>query len=236
MPRSGSVPGVETAPSGHSPGQLHDLVSALVDAARALAAAGLVPGTSGNLSARAGEAIAVSATGARLSRLDADQVTVVDLEGRVIGGRLAPTSELALHLEIYRRFGAGAVVHAHPPVATALSCVLDELPCIHPDMLDLGGPVRVAAYAQFGSEEFARVTAEALSDRHAVLMSNHGTLAIGEGPEQAVERTGVLEWAADLYWRAALIGTPRVLSGGQQRELRETVNRIGYGRLHPLDP
>jgi L-fuculose-phosphate aldolase len=227
---------VETAPSGQTPGELEGLVSGLLDAARALADADLVAGTSGNLSARAGEVIAVSATGARLSRLGAEQVTVVDLDGRVIGGGLAPTSELALHLAIYRRYRAGAVVHAHPPVATALSCVLDELPCIHPDMLDLGGTVRVAAYQPFGSREFARVTTEALSDRHAVLMSNHGTLAIGDAPEQAVERTRLLEWAAGLYWRAALIGTPRVLSGAQQRELRETVNRIGYGRLHPLEP
>jgi L-fuculose-phosphate aldolase len=227
---------VEPAPSGQTPGELHELVRALVNAARALAAADLVSGTSGNLSARAGEVVAVTATGARLSQLEAEQVTAVDLGGRVVGGCLAPTSELALHLAIYRRYRVGAVVHAHPPVATALSCVLDELPCIHPDMLALGGAVRVAAYQPFGSHEFARATAEALSDRHAVLMSNHGTLAIGDAPDQAVERTRLLEWAAALYWRAALIGTPRVLSGPQQQQLRETVNRMGYGRLHPLGP
>ncbi len=227
---------METAPTGQLADQLHDLVRGLVNAARALAASDLVTGTAGNLSARAGGLIAVTATGARLSRLEAEQVTIVDLDGHVVGGRLAPTSELALHLEIYRRYRAGAVVHAHPPVATALACVLDELPCIHPDMLDLGGAVRVAAYEPFGSREFARVTAEALSDRHAVLMSNHGTLATGDAAEQAVERTRLLEWAAGLYWRAAMIGTPRVLSSRQQQELRETVNRIGYGRLHPLEP
>ena len=80
-----------------------------------------------------------------------------------------------------------------------------------------------------------QVTAEALQDRQAALMSNHGTVAIGETPEQAVDRTGLLEWAAGLYWRGALIGTPRVLSEDQQQELRATISRIGYGHIHPLD-
>ncbi|HET9719107.1 MAG TPA: class II aldolase/adducin family protein [Solirubrobacteraceae bacterium] len=216
------------------PDKLAELVAALVQAARSLAAAQLVTGTAGNLSARDGDLIAVTATGARLSRLEPRHVTVVSLDGAVVGGDLAPTSELALHLEIYRRYRPSAVVHAHPPVATALGCVLEELPCIHPDMLDLGGPVRVSGYETFGSQAFAEATARALDGRHAVLMSNHGTLAVGDTPEQAAERTRLLEWVAGLYWRAAAIGTPRVLSGEQQQQLRDTITRIGYGRLHPL--
>jgi L-fuculose-phosphate aldolase len=227
---------VDRAPWTDTPAELRGLIDELVAAARALADAGLVSGTSGNLSARFGEVVAVTATGAQLGNMEAEHVTVVDLDGAVVGGDLAPTSELALHLAIHRRYAPGAIAHAHPPVATALSCVLDELPCIHPDMLDLGGTVRVAAYAPFGGQEFADATADALSERRAVLMSNHGTLAIGGTAGQAVERTRLLEWAAGVYWRAALLGTPRVLSGPQQHELRETVNRIGYGRLHPLEP
>jgi L-fuculose-phosphate aldolase len=227
---------IDMAPSRETDGELRRLIDGLVTAARGLADAGLVSGTSGNLSARTGGWIAVSATGAALRRLGAEQVTVVDLDGRVLRGGLAPTSELALHLEIYRRYEPGAVVHAHPPVATALSCVLDELPCVHPDMLDLGGTVRVAAYETFGSQEFAEITASALADRSAVLMSNHGTVAIGSTPRQAADRTHLLEWAADLYWRAAVLGPPRVLSGSQQQELREMVDRIDYGQLRPLEP
>lgn len=192
-------------------------------------------GTSGNLSVRTGELLAVSATGARLGELKDEHVTIVDLEGRVVEGRMAPTSELALHLEIHRRYGPGSVVHAHPPVATALGCVLEELPCIHPDMLELGGAVRVAPYQRFGSPAFAQVTADALDNRQAALMSNHGTVAVGDGADHAVERTRLLEWAATLYWRGALIGTPRVLSDEQQRELRSAISQIDYGRMHPLD-
>lgn len=225
---------VETASSKWSRGDLRVIVDAVVHAARALAEAGLVAGTSGNVSVREGDIVAVSATGAQLGQLRAEHVTIVDLEGCVIEGELAPSSELALHLEVYRRFAPESVVHAHPPVATALACVLQELPCIHPDMLELGGAVRVAPYRRFGSQEFAEVTTEALQDRQAALMSNHGTVAIGASADQAVERTRLLEWAAEIYWRGALIGAPRVLSEEQQQELRSTISEIGYGHMHRL--
>ena len=84
-------------------------------------------------------------------------MTVVDLEGRVVAGDLEPTSELDLHLGVYRRHGAGAVVHTHAPMATALSCVLDELPCVHYQMLLLGGTVRVAPYAHLRHARARRV-------------------------------------------------------------------------------
>ena len=94
-------------------------------ACRRLAEAGLVRGTAGNVSVRAGDAIAITPTGAPLETVGAAQVTVIDLEGRVLAGDLAPTSELALHLGVYARYGAGAVVHTHAPVSTAIAFVLD---------------------------------------------------------------------------------------------------------------
>src|SRR4051794_24409493 len=109
-------------------------------ASQRLAAEGLVLGTAGNVSARAGEHVAITPTGAELATLAADDVTVVALNGAVGAGTLAPTSEVALHLGVYRRYDAGAVVHTHAPMATALSCALeDELPCVHYGILALGG-------------------------------------------------------------------------------------------------
>ena len=112
-------------------------------------------GTAGNVSARAGDHVAITPTGAVLAELEPAQVSIVDLEGVLVDGDLAPTSELALHLGVYERYGAGAVVHTHSPMATALSCVLDEVPCVHYQMLLLGGAVRVAPYATFGTPELA---------------------------------------------------------------------------------
>src|SRR5579875_25901 len=172
-------------------------------AARRLADEGLVLGTAGNISARAGELVAVTPTGAALERLGADEIPVVDLDGQQVDGRLAPTSELELHLGVYRRHQAGAVVHTHAPVSTALACVLDELPVVHYGMLALGGSVRVAPYATFGSTELAEATLEALEGRTAALMANHGTLAYGPDVDAAVANTRLLEWACTVYWRAA---------------------------------
>jgi L-fuculose-phosphate aldolase len=202
-------------------------------ACRALAAAGLVTGTSGNLSAREGDAIAVTPTGGVLAELTAEQVTVIDLGGNVVDGGLAPTSEVGLHLGIYERYGAGAVVHTHAPVATALSCVLDELPCVHYEMLALGGPVRVAPYRTFGSDELADAVLDALDGRTAALMSNHGTVAFGTDIAGALRATEVLEWAATLYWRASAVGTPRTLDAADMQAVADAIAGSGYGTTKP---
>ena len=199
-------------------------------AARRLASLGLTLGTAGNVSMRAGERLLVTPTGAVLERARADEVSVLELDGTPLDGP-PPTSELALHVRAHRQFGPGAVVHAHAPVATALGCVLDELPAVHYQMVELGGPVRVARYETFGTEELADVTVEAMRGRRAVLMANHGTLALGDDLDQAVDRTVLLEWACTLYWRAAAIGAPRTLDERQLDAVRAQIDRRGYGSL-----
>jgi L-fuculose-phosphate aldolase len=200
-------------------------------AARRLAAEGLVLGTAGNVSARVGEFVAVTPTGAVLERLEPEDVAVVDLDGAQVDGELAPTSELGLHLGAYRRYDIGAVVHAHSPMATALACVLDELPAIHYQMLALGGPIRVARYATFGSTELAEAVLDALEGRMAALMSNHGTIALGADVEGATENALLLEWACTVYWRAAMLGNPRVLGPEELSAVVQTVSSTGYGTV-----
>jgi L-fuculose-phosphate aldolase len=199
-------------------------------ACRTLAAAGLVAATSGNVSSREGDAVAITPTGGVLAEMTADDVTVVDLDGNVIGGGLAPTSELHLHLGVYERYGAGAVVHTHAPMATALSCVLDELPCVHYEMLLLGGTVRVAPYRTFGTPELAAAVLDALEGRSAALMANHGAVTFGSDVAGAVRATELLEWAATVYWRAAAIGSPRTLDAADRQAIVDTVAARGYGR------
>lgn len=198
-------------------------------AARRLAGEGLVLGTAGNVSERHDELVAVTPTGAGLERMEPTDIAVVDLEGNQVDGELAPTSELGLHLGAYRRYGAGAVVHTHAPVSTALGCVLEELPVVHYQMLALGGSVRVAPYATFGSPQLAELTLDALEDRSAALMSNHGTITLGADPDAATEATLLLEWASTIYWRAASVGRPRVLDAEQQRAFLDAVVARSYG-------
>ena len=203
----------------------------VAEASRRLAAEGLVPGTAGNLSARSGDHVAITPTGAVLAELQPAQVTVVDLEGRVAEGEFAPTSEVELHLGVYRRFDAGAVVHTHSPMATALSCVLDELPCVHYSMLLLGGTVRVAPYRTFGTPELAETVLDALEGRTAALMANHGAINFGADMAGAADAALLLEWASTVYWNAAQIGEPRTLDEEERAAVVEAAARRSYGTM-----
>jgi len=211
---------------------LEPLREQVARASRRLAAEGLVLGTAGNLSARDGERVAITPTGAQLAELPAEQVSVVDLDGRLLEGGYEPTSERDLHLGVYRRYDAGAVVHTHSPMATALACVLDELPCVHYQMLMLGGPVRVARYETFGTPALAESVLDALEDRSAALMANHGALAHGADLAGAVEATLLLEWACTVYWRAAALGSPRSLDEEQRADVVRAAGRRRYGSMH----
>lgn len=213
--------------------------TAVADVSRRLAAEGLLVGTAGNVSVRLDGAdtglVAVTATGVVLAEATPDEVTVVDRDGRVVEGALAPTSELRLHLDLLARPDVTAVVHTHAPVSTALSLVLDEVPVVHYQQLMLGGSVPVVPFAVFGTEELAASVDEALRHRRAALLANHGTVSIGHDLPAAVEAALLLEWICTLHWRASLLGTPRVLSEADQRSVVEFALRSGYGTPHRID-
>jgi L-fuculose-phosphate aldolase len=200
-------------------------------ASRRLAAGGLVLGTAGNLSAREGERVAITPTGAQLAELTAEQVCVVDLDGSLVEGDFEPTSERDLHLGVYRRYEAGAVVHTHSPMATALSCVLDELPCVHYGLLAIGGAVRVAPYRTFGTPELAEAVLEALDGKTAALMANHGAIAYGGDMDAALDGALLLEWGCTVYWNAAALGEPRTLDEEQQAAVVTAAVERSYGSL-----
>jgi L-fuculose-phosphate aldolase len=202
---------------------------ALADASRRLASEGLVIDTAGNLSVRAGDHVVVTPTGCLLSEVTPEDMAVVEVEGEPVEGP-APTSELGLHLGVYRRFEwAGAVVHTHSPMATAVGCVVDELPPIHYQMLALGGGVRVAPYATFGSDELHEHVLSTLEGHTAALMKNHGALTCGTELDSAVDATFLLEWACSLYWHARQIGEPSVLTDEQLADVARQVQELNYG-------
>ncbi len=207
---------------------------AVAQAGRRLAEEGLVLGTAGNVSARNGDRVAITPTGVVLADVDAADVAVVGLEGGLVEGPFEPSSEIDLHLGIHRRYQPGAIVHTHQPVATALSCVVDEVPCVHYQMLLLGGTVRVAPYATFGTPELAAAVAEALEGRTAALMANHGAITCATDPQGAVEAALLLEWACSVYWRAAVVGTPRVLDDSERAAVVEAAVARGYGETKPV--
>jgi L-fuculose-phosphate aldolase len=201
----------------------------VADVGRALAAAGLAVGHAGNVSARAGDRIAVTPTGARLARLAPEEIAIVDLDGELVDGPFTPTSELPLHLAVYRRFDASAVVHTHPPMGTAVACVVDELPCFHYSLLALGGNVRVARYATFGTPDLAERVVEALDGRTAALMGSHGAVTYGDSLQAAVDATELLEWACNVYVHACACGTPHVIADDDRRAVVAALATYGYG-------
>ena len=208
----------------------------VVDTCRSLASAGLVIGEAGNVSLRlTDDRIAVTASGARFDRIEATQITIVDNDGRVVDGAPRPTSELRLHLGILDARGAQAVVHTHSPYGAALSTVVDEIPAVHYAILMLGGPVKVAPYATFGTQELADVTVKAMEGRSAALMANHGAVVFGSSLAQATEQAMLLEWLCEMYWRARQIGNPSTLSAAQLEDVIRRAMEQRYGGVRP-DP
>ncbi len=204
-------------------------------AARRLAAAGLVLGTAGNVSARQGDRVAITASGVRLADANADDVTIVDLSGRVLDGALRPSSETPMHLGVYSTTDAAAVVHTHSGAAVSLSLVTDELPVIHYQQLLLGGAMHVVPFATFGSIELADGVTAALSDHTAAVLAHHGAVTRGATLDAAFDALELLEWLCRTYLDAAAVATPRSLSQAQIDDVIARAVATGYGDTHPVD-
>ncbi|MFE9436965.1 class II aldolase/adducin family protein [Streptomyces sp. NPDC006640] len=202
----------------------------LVSTARRTVTDGLVVGTSGNVSVRVGDTVLVTPTGVPYDRLKPSDAVGVDLDGRQVLGSLRPTSELPMHLTVYRETDARAVVHTHAAHATAVSTLVPELPLIHYMAGAVGGPVRVAPYATYGTPELAANVLRALDGRAACLLQNHGTLAHGASLDQAYDRTAQLEWMCRVWLLASSVPglAPTLLSPAQLDEAGERLR--GYGQ------
>jgi L-fuculose-phosphate aldolase len=202
----------------------------IVRACRKLSAAGLMVGTAGNVSVLAGDLVAVTPSGVDYAELAARDVGVHRLDGTPVEAPLAPTSELPLHLAVYGAYagagagpgaepgagpGAAAIVHTHSVAATAVATLADELPPIHYYVAMFGGPVRVAPYATYGTDELAGNAVQALRGRTACLLGSHGAVTTGQDLKTAYDRSVYLEWVCDVYLRAAAAGTPRLLPPGE---------------------
>jgi L-fuculose-phosphate aldolase len=203
--------------------------ASLVRYGQRMAADRLAVGSAGNLSIRLGDTVVMTPTGVNYDRIADRNICVLDAEGTALGGEGARSSEWPMHRRIYDLTDAGAVVHTHSPFAVAISTVCDELPAVHYSVLRLGGPtVRVAPYTTFGSDGLADAASAALDGRSAALLQNHGAVAYGASIDEAYDRALLLEWLAEVYWRARLAGSPRILSDAELDAVREAASRHRY--------
>jgi len=177
---------------------------------------GLVAGTWGNISARipGTQFIAITPSGKNYHEIRADQVIIVDLAGSVIEGSFKPSSELPVHLAIYReRSDLQAIVHTHSIFASACAVAHNSIPAIIEDLVQVvGGSVDVATYALPGTDILAQNVIVALAQKNAVLMANHGVVGCGQSLTEAMMVCELVEKAAQIYIYANQIGGARVLS------------------------
>ena len=207
----------------------------VADTARKLLETGLVVNTSGNVSIRSADHVAITPSGCAYETVAARDVVVVDTQGSVVDGDLLPSSETPLHLALYAaKPDIGAIVHTHSVYATAVSTLIKELPAIHYQVVTLGGPVPVAPYRTFGTPELAAVVTEAMQDRAAVLMQNHGATTVGNTLDEALARTITLEWLARVYLIASEAGSPSMIDAEELARVEKQMERLATERVARL--
>ena len=177
---------------------------------------GLIVGTAGNVSIRVDDKVAISPSGVPYETMTAEDVVVFSMDGERVDGILEPSSELPLHLSVYRETAAKAITHNHAPASTALGLVVDEIPPSHYYSAMLGGIIRVAPYAEFGTDELARNVTDALKDRSGALMKNHGAITIGPTVKKAAGLLPILEYVCEIHLRAMATGAPIALLSPEQ--------------------
>lgn len=203
----------------------------IVEIGRRLYARGLIGANEGNISAREGERLLVTPASVCKGYLTPDMIVETDLDGRKVGdgpGRVS--SEIAMHVACYRRRpDISAVVHAHPPTATgfAVAGIALDRPLIAEAVVTLGR-VPVIPYGTPSTNELADNVGGAICDAHAVLMANHGALAVGDSLDRAWERMETIEQLARVALTTRLLGQDNLLSPSDVQRLEQLRTAAGY--------
>lgn len=191
--------------------------------ARMIAQARLTSGAGGNISARDGRLVWVKPSGLAMEELKSTDLVCVDADsGRVVEGKLRPTSELPMHLAIYRaREDVQAVFHTHSPWASGvITAGVDVRPMFAEVVNDLGGVIAIP-YKMTSTQDLADAVADAAKTQETIFLTNHGVVALGRTMRQAYFRCCVAEDAARSFVAASVVGKPAFLTEEQIGELRK---------------
>lgn len=194
----------------------------MIRVCRKLDALGFVPATDGNISARLdGKRILITPSMLRKGDIKESQLLVTDLQGKVLAGRGKPSSEIKMHLYAYKmRPDIKAIVHAHPPFATAFAAAgLDLRAPLLPEVVLTVGPVPLARYATPSTEEVPRSMAPLIKEHQALLLANHGVLSLGQSLEEALQRMERVEHLAKISFLAQALARPKYLDKKQLQGL-----------------
>lgn len=201
----------------------------ILAACKQLETTGLNRGTSGNVSCREGDHFLITPSGVPIDEITPSRIVTLNFDGKVIGvGK--PSSEWQFHADILRaRPEINAVVHTHAPHATALACLREDLPPFHYMIAIAGGDsVRCASYALFGTDILSQYAVEALRDRKACLLANHGMITLGRDLDEAMAISIELESLCQQYLIARQVGKPTLLT---EQEMQAVIERFkSYGK------
>jgi L-fuculose-phosphate aldolase len=202
---------------------------AVIAAALAMSCRGLSPGRSGNVSCRWQDGMLITPTGMAYDDITPDDIVFVGANGKVPAGSRKPSSEWRFHFSAYTaRPDMHAVVHTHSLHATVLACAHKPIPAFHYMVAVAGGKdIPLVPYATFGTEELARYVAEGLTHRNAILMANHGAIAMGETLESALELAAEVEVLAEQYVKVLTLGKPHLLSDAEMRNVLQRFKTYG---------
>lgn len=198
---------------------------------RRLYARGLVAGSEGNLSVRLGpNSVLCTPTMASKGFMQPAELAIVDLDGRQLDGPRPRTSEVLVHLSVYRhRPDAQAVIHSHPPHATAFAVTHTEIPlAAHPEIDLFLGPVPLVPYELTGTQRLADAVVPYLDRTTALLLANHGSVVWGGTLEHAWFATEILDGYCRLLLNCRPLGPVQPLSAAQVNELLALKRRYGW--------
>lgn len=195
---------------------------------------GLTTGTGGNLSIidRNSGKVAVSPSGIEYAALQPRDVVLTDVQGNVIDGEAKPSSELGFHLSLYhRRKDVQAIVHTHSPYAVTMACLGWEIPAVHYLVGFAGKKVPLAPYATFGTPELAEIVAEYIGDYNALLLANHGLVAVGPTMDTAFAAAEEIEFVARIYYQTKSLGNPVILPDDEMDTVLEKFKTYGQKKM-----
>ena len=208
---------------------LQGLGQATVEAAQQMERIGLVEGTAGNISCidESRHVVLITPTGVSYGELDVTKLAVVDLDGNLLSGRYRPSSELEMHLAVYRsRNDVRSVVHTHSRFATTFAVLNRPVVAVHYILAFAGSRVEVAPYRTYGTKELGERCVETLAGRNAVLLQNHGVIAVGTSAQAALNVARAVEYTAELQWRAESLGAPGVLDDEEMERVAVEIRRL----------
>jgi L-ribulose-5-phosphate 4-epimerase len=205
---------------------MDSLKSQVANTAKEMARLGLVTHSWGNVSARVPKSsrIVITPSGLDYDRLNAEDMVIVDLKGKVVEGQFKPSVETPMHTAIYQnRSDVNAVVHTHSPFAMCLAVVNKELPLIWVEQAAvLGSSIPVTEYVAAGTQKLGEETVKKLGKKlPAVLLRSHGVVAVGQNLEEALKIASTVEGAAQIYVMSLLIGNPKAFSKEEAAQLRD---------------